>query len=92
LKLWEIHLRAITNHVEKEFPGAVTLIRTRGQPFLCSFEPDFCWGRLVNRVSIKQVPGSHEDIFIEPHVKSLAEQVQLSLEEAQKSEPRTVTE
>jgi thioesterase domain-containing protein len=84
LKFWEIHLRALTNHVEQPYPGAVTLIRTRGQPFLCSFAEDFCWGALARGgVTIKHIPGSHENIFIEPNVKFLAEQLQASLAEAQ---------
>ncbi|MBC8096412.1 MAG: amino acid adenylation domain-containing protein, partial [Akkermansiaceae bacterium] len=84
LKFWEIHLRALTHHVEQSYPGAVTLIRTRGQPLLCSLAEDFCWGPLAREgVTIKHIPGSHENIFIEPNVKFLAEQLQASLAETQ---------
>ncbi len=86
LKFWEIHLRALTNHVEQSYPGTVTLIRTRGQPLLCSFAEDFCWGQLAQGgATIKHIPGSHENIFIEPNVKFLAEQLQASLAEAHAS-------
>jgi amino acid adenylation domain-containing protein/FkbH-like protein len=91
LKFWEIHLRALTNHVEQQYPGAVTLIRTRGQPFLCSFEEDFCWSRLAkNGVSVKRIPGSHENIFIEPNVKSLAARLEACLAEARRAAPSPV--
>jgi FkbH-like protein len=95
LKFWEIHLRALTNHVERPFDGSVTLIRTRGQPLLCSFEDDFCWGRLAKAGAIvKRIPGSHENIFIEPNVKFLAQQLETSISEvgtaATQSNPETI--
>ncbi|HEU5124960.1 MAG TPA: amino acid adenylation domain-containing protein [Verrucomicrobiae bacterium] len=90
LKFWEIHLRALTNHVDQPYPGAVTLIRTRGQPLLCSFADDFCWGHVARGgVTIKRIPGSHENIFIEPNVKFLAEQLQASLAEAHAAAAQT---
>jgi hypothetical protein len=70
-------LRALVNHIEKPYPGPVTLIRTRGQPFLCSFEEDFCWsGLATGGVSVLRIPGSHENIFIEPNVRSLARELE----------------
>jgi FkbH-like protein len=87
LKFWEIHLRALTNHIERPYPGAVTLIRTRGQPLFCSFEEDFCWSKLAKGgVSVDRIPGSHENIFIEPNVKSLAARLETCLA---KSRPAT---
>jgi thioesterase domain-containing protein len=86
LKFWEIHLRALTNHVEQLYPGAVTLIRTRGQPLFCSFEEDFCWSALAKSgVSVKRIPGSHENIFIEPNVKFLAARLETCLAEARRT-------
>jgi hypothetical protein len=82
LKFWQIHLNALVAHVERPYAGAVTLLRTRGQPMLCSFEPDFCWGKLARRgVMVKQIPGSHENIFVEPNVRFLAEQMEECLAE-----------
>ncbi|HYG24753.1 MAG TPA: amino acid adenylation domain-containing protein [Verrucomicrobiae bacterium] len=84
LKFWEIHLRALTNHVEKPYDGKVTLIRTRGQPFLCSFADDFCWGRLASDgAEIRRIPGSHENIFIDPNVQHLAREMHAALNNAQ---------
>jgi thioesterase domain-containing protein len=83
LNFWQIHLNALVAHVERPYAGAVTLLRTRGQPILCSFEKDFCWGKLARgRVTVKYVPGSHENIFVEPNVKFLAEQIEECLAEA----------
>jgi thioesterase domain-containing protein len=83
LKFWQIHLNALVDHVERPYAGAITLLRTRGQPIFCSFAEDFCWGRLARGgVNVKHIPGSHENIFIEPNVKHLAEQIEECLVEA----------
>ncbi|HUD83564.1 MAG TPA: thioesterase domain-containing protein, partial [Candidatus Saccharimonadales bacterium] len=72
LKLWRIHLRALGAHRQQPYPGNVTLFRTRGHPVLSSFAEDFRWGKLAGAVAIRRIPGSHERIFMEPHVKALA--------------------
>jgi thioesterase domain-containing protein len=80
LKYWQIHLNALVAHVERPYKGAVTLLRTRGQPIFCSFAEDFCWGKLTHGgVTVRYVPGSHENIFVEPNVKFLAEQIEQCL-------------
>jgi len=83
LKYWQIHLNALVAHVERPYAGHVTLLRTRGQPILCSFAEDFCWRKLARGgVTVKHIPGSHENIFVEPNVKFLAEQIEECLVEA----------
>jgi amino acid adenylation domain-containing protein/FkbH-like protein len=82
LKFWQIHLNALVAHVERRYAGHVTLLRTRGQPIFCSFAEDFCWGKLARGgVTVKHIPGSHENIFMEPNVKFLAEQIEECLVE-----------
>ena len=84
LKLWQVHLRALVEHIERPYQGDIILFRTRGQALFCSLEPDFCWSKLVRgRVIVKEIPGSHENIFIEPNVQSLACQLAVCLSEAQ---------
>jgi thioesterase domain-containing protein len=79
LKLWQTHLNALQAHRQKNYPGTVTLFRTRGHPVFSSLAPDFCWGGLAGGVVVRQIPGSHEQIFIEPHVKALALSLTASL-------------
>ena len=84
LKLWEIHLRAMREYLPQPYPGRVTLFRTRGQPFLCSFDPLFGWGGLAAAgVEVVVIPGSHEKIFVEPHVRTLAAKLKACLNERQ---------
>jgi thioesterase domain-containing protein len=90
LKLWQIHLRAGGDYKPKPYAGRVTLLRTRRQPFLCSFDPLYGWGDLAQEgVEIHLIPGSHEAIFVEPDVLALAAQVNARLETVQHSHPKS---
>jgi amino acid adenylation domain-containing protein/FkbH-like protein len=83
LKLWHIHLQALADHQQQPYEGEVTLLRTQGQPLFCSLSEDFCWSKLAKGVRIKVIPGSHEDIFVEPNVSALAKELEVCLEQAQ---------
>ena len=85
LKLWQAHLEALVTHVERPYAGHVALVRTRGQALLCSLEEDFCWGKLVRSgVIVRCVPGSHENIFMEPNVRMLASELTQLLQQAER--------
>ena len=84
LRLWRIHLGAMNEHAEGEYAGAVALLRTSGQPLFCSLEEDFCWGKLARGgVRVIRIPGSHEKVFMEPHVRALAAELEQLLQETQ---------
>ncbi len=84
LGLWKIHLKAFSTHQTQPYAGRVVLFRTRGHPFLCSFDPQFGWGPLVRQgVEVVNVPGAHERIFMEPHVRTLSALFRTALEKAQ---------
>jgi len=83
-RLWEIHLRALAQHVQQPYDGPVTLFRTRGQALFCSLEEDLNWGPLVRgEVMVKEIPGSHENIFMPPNVQFLANELGKRLEQTQ---------
>lgn len=82
LKLWQVHLNAGGTYKPQPYPGCVTLLRTRGQPFLCSFDPRYGWGELTAKVDVRVLPGSHEAIFIEPGVRAFAAQVAACMRQA----------
>jgi FkbH-like protein len=87
LKLWQTHLRAGSDFVPKPYEGRVTLLRTRRQPFLCSFDPLYGWRPLAQGgVEVHLIPGSHEAIFVEPDVTALAAQVNACLQAVQPNE------
>ena len=85
LRLWKIHLQALIEHVQQPYPGQVLLLRTRGQPLLCSLENDFCWRKLAQGgVQVTVIPGSHENVFMEPNVRRLAKELGFALAHAQR--------
>ena len=81
-RLWEVHIRALMDYHPKAYAGRVTLFRSRGHPVLCSFDPQCGWGDLAaGGVTVKIVPGAHESILEEPHVRALADELKKSLRE-----------
>jgi thioesterase domain-containing protein len=88
LRLWQVHLNAGSTYKPGRYGGRVTLLRTRGQPFLCSFHPEYGWGELAaGGVEIRMVPGAHEGIFVEPEVRALAEQLAACLRRTRTETP-----
>jgi thioesterase domain-containing protein len=79
-KLWEAHVRALIQHRAGSYPGRVTLLRSAGHQFLCSFDPTYGWSSLATGgVTVKVVPGAHESILEEAHVKAVAVAMQTCL-------------
>lgn len=67
------HFQAVTNYIPQPYPGNVTLFRAKSRPLLRTFDPEISWQQLApGRVDVRDVPGSHEGIFKEPHVHQLA--------------------
>lgn len=86
LELWRMHLTAGANYVPKPYGGRALLLRTRGQPVFCSFDPQYGWGKLVlGGLEVRTVPGAHEHIFMEPEVQVLAGEVNQALKQSQES-------
>ncbi len=71
-ELWETHIRALIKFFPKKYGGRVTLFRSKGHPMFCSFDPQYGWGDLTREVKVHVVPGAHESILEEPHVRVLA--------------------
>jgi FkbH-like protein len=78
-RLWKNHLGLLARHVSKPYASPITLFRTRSHPLVSSFENDFGWRKLAANTKVKSIPGSHEGIFMEPHVRSLARELDQSL-------------
>ena len=86
LELWRLHLTAGSNYVPRPYGGRVLLLRTRGQPLLCSLDPHYGWGKLaLGGLETRIVPGAHEHIFMEPEVQVLAREVNAALSNSQQS-------
>jgi thioesterase domain-containing protein/acyl carrier protein len=83
-RVWEIHIRALLDYHPQRYAGHVALFRSRGHPLVCSFDPQYGWGELATGgVTVKIVPGAHESILEEPHVRVVAKELQKLLWQAQ---------
>jgi thioesterase domain-containing protein len=80
-QLWEAHVRMLLAHQTKPYAGRVTLFRTRAHSLFCSFDPAFGWHDYADDVTMHIVPGAHESILDEPHVRTLAEVMKQCLAE-----------
>jgi thioesterase domain-containing protein len=83
--------RAYFAYVAKDYPGPVTIFKPqRNYAYLT--DPENGWGGVVTGglefISLPVDPGG---IFIEPYVKSLADQLQARLDQAAGSEERVAT-
>jgi thioesterase domain-containing protein len=90
LKLWQVHLDLLVQHVSQPYPGKVTVFRTRAHPLVCTYAPDLGWSELAREgVDVRVVPGSHARIFVEPNIRDLAKELESALAA---SRPRTTNE
>jgi thioesterase domain-containing protein len=77
------NLRARRAYRAQVYAGAVTLFRARAQPLCCGHGVDLGWGKIaLRRLAIRVIPGTHETILKEPHVKALAREVNAALARA----------
>jgi amino acid adenylation domain-containing protein len=81
-KLIARHYQALENYVPDHYPGRILLFRARCQPLFCpGAEPDLGWGKFATGgVQVEVIPGSHETILREPHVRVLAQRLQAGLD------------
>ena len=82
-KIIEAHFNAWRNYVPQRYPGRVTLFKASAQPLLRFREPDLGWGGYAGGgLEIVVIPGSHEGILHEPHVRLMAARLRECLDRA----------
>lgn len=83
-KVQESNGKAGQAYIPTVYPGQVTLFRCSNKIPGHYYEPDLGWGGLATGgVQIVEVPGSHHSLLMEPHVRTLAEQLRVCLDRAQ---------
>jgi amino acid adenylation domain-containing protein len=74
--LWRAHTRALLQYRPRPYPGRLTLFRSPGHAWFCSFDNAFGWAELAEGgVTVKIVPGAHETILKSPNVELLAKEL-----------------
>ena len=70
----DINWFAGVNYTPRPFPGKLTLFETVETAFDIRSSRDV-WRQLAGGVEVREVPGGHEEILKEPHVRLLAREV-----------------
>jgi amino acid adenylation domain-containing protein len=85
-RVMEALYRAVMNYTPRVYPGRLTLFRTRAQPLAASYGKDKGWGKLAAQgVEIRVVSGNHRNMYEEPHVHILAEEMRAALRNSLKN-------
>jgi thioesterase domain-containing protein len=80
-QVWETHVRALANYRPRQYPGPLTLFRSRVHHLFCSFDPACGWREFARGgVDLHIIPGAHETVMDEPYVRELAREVRRALE------------
>lgn len=86
-KLFKAHIQAMRNYVPQVSPDEIILLRAREQiihdfqsPEFQTDDPLLGWGKCSSQpIKMIEVPGNHFSMFIEPHVRELAKQLKICL-------------
>ncbi|MGH8727035.1 MAG: phosphopantetheine-binding protein, partial [Burkholderiales bacterium] len=77
------HLKARDNYVPKAYAGRIWFIWASGNMDESKRrEIQNAWSRLAARSTHRTVPGAHDELFKEPYVRPLAEEMKICLAEA----------
>ncbi len=77
---------AARHYTPRPFAGGATLFRARDNPGTFLGDPALGWSGLVERLEIREVPGSHLTMLREPHVRALAAELTTCLDEARNAD------
>jgi thioesterase domain-containing protein len=82
----EAHWFAINNYIVKPYDGRVLLLQAKSQPLFSTSKPEDTWRHLAKGdLTIINIPGSHEGMFHEPHVRTLAQELRSQLAGVQRN-------
>lgn len=86
LRIREANIEAFNRYKPQRYPGVVTLFRAENPNDGYEFDSQLGWGGIAEGgVEIHDVPGEHETMFNDPHVRVLAERMKTCLEKARTS-------
>ncbi len=80
----KFHVQAAMGYTFEPYSGdRVTLFRASRQPLGIVPDPTMGWGALLNgQLDIHEIPAHHQNILIEPAVRSLAQQLAACVDRA----------
>ncbi len=85
VKVLDCNVQAAKEYQPQVFAGSATLFWSEYQDWYIKKHPTLGWGDLVaDGLDIQRIPGNHTTLMQEPHVRVLAEKLELSIAEAAK--------
>ena len=86
LSVRDANYLASSRYVPQDFAGRVTLFRVNEERVGRPEEPTLGWQRLARGgVEIIEVPGTHTSLILEPHVRTLAKELNAALDRSLKT-------
>jgi acyl-CoA synthetase (AMP-forming)/AMP-acid ligase II/thioesterase domain-containing protein/acyl carrier protein len=80
----EANREAVEAYVPKPYPGRVVLLLSSEAPDRSCYDGRLGWSEMASGgLEVLVVPGNHDTLFSEPHVKVLAEKLRTCLQRAQ---------
>jgi amino acid adenylation domain-containing protein len=82
-KVREACLLAESNYTPRGYSGRVIMFRSNHKPLGQLYDPRAGWSECVTRgLEVYEIAGNHENILLEPQVRSVAEHLKTCLDEA----------
>jgi amino acid adenylation domain-containing protein len=83
LRIYQANSQATLSYVPQVYPNSITLLKTSVQSSMADQDSSLGWSQLAGgKVEIHQVPGNHLTMLRKPHVKILANQLKVCIEQA----------
>ena len=79
VKIDKLNIQAAKNYKPQYYSGSIVLF----QASETDADAKFTWNKLVENIETYVVPGNHQNMVEPPHVQTLAQKLQKSLEQAQ---------
>ncbi|NJR61409.1 MAG: hypothetical protein HC769_22785 [Cyanobacteria bacterium CRU_2_1] len=79
LRIFYANSQAAQRYVPHPYPNRITLFRATEQPDRIGQNLTLGWGQLTKDVQIYHIPGNHLSMLKQPHVQTLAQQLQQCL-------------
>jgi len=85
-RMIEAHWHALNHYAARPYDKPVLLLKAKAQPLLNTKRSEAIWAELaMGKLTIITVPGSHEGMFKEPDVHTLARELTAQIDRAQEA-------
>lgn len=87
-RIWNANIAAADKYQPRRYPGRVTLFWATGWPTPSRRDARLCWADFAeDGLEVHRIPGSHGSFRFEPHVRVLAEKLDMCLRRANLASP-----